>query len=92
MKQEEEQQLREWALGLRSTVFGSCRTCAQGEDIVEAIRIVLEMRAAGETNATVPVLLSMLRQNFNYRGGESGLRNHITRCEAELWESSRGKG
>lgn len=66
-----------------------CSVCDHAE-VVPVIRQIMELKAAGQTEAGIEAIHQMLRREFGFERSVSTLKRHMKHCEAELWEVSYG--
>ena len=72
-----------------------CLTCqaeceVDGLSMLGCIRIVLTARAEGRSGVSQAQLHRLLVDKFNYPYGATAIRNHMIKCEADLWEQTWG--
>jgi hypothetical protein len=84
--------LRQYAEAHQDAQVGSsiCQTCSCYPDALEAIASFVKAKDAGDpafvrmpvatSQASSPSLLSWLRQEFNYKLGQSAIRKHVQEC------------
>ena len=79
--------VREWAKSKKNGL----KTLLCDKKILDAIHLVLEMKANGESDVSLVQLHKMLQEQFNYPYGLTAFYKYIKQSESELWEKISGQ-
>lgn len=83
--------VEKWAEQTKRGSIPVCGTCSQSQDVLDAVRLVLQLIIKGKSNVSIKQLHMMLKDKFKYPFGYDALKNHIAHHESELWRKVNAK-